>query len=122
MAVKKITKADVVSEIYDKTGMTRKEIVKVLDLFVHEVKTALVQRCVVELRGFGTFEVKIRKARPRARNPKTGETVSVRSHGVVSFRPGRDLKQDVWNIREDEANTDAGVPNAGSGDPSPSMV
>jgi len=84
--------------MYDKTGMNRREVRRVLDLFMHEVKAALVRGCVVELRGFGTFEVKVRKARPKARNPKTGESVSVLSHGVVAFRPGRELKHDVWNV------------------------
>jgi nucleoid DNA-binding protein len=42
----------------------------------------------VELRGFGTFEVKKRKGRKRARNPKTGENVAVKDHGVATFRPG----------------------------------
>ena len=102
MAIEKITKADVVTTLYDKTGMNRKEIGTVLDLFVQEIKAALMQRYVVELRGFGTFEVKVRKGRARARNPKTGETISVRSHGIVSFRPGRELKQDVWNIVGEE--------------------
>jgi integration host factor subunit beta len=56
---------------------------------------------VIELRGFGTFEVKVRKARPKARNPKTGEAISIHSHGVVAFRSGRELKQDVWTIADD---------------------
>ena len=52
----------------------------------------------VELRGFGTFEVKLRKGRKRARNPKTGAIVSVEDHGVASFRPGRELKKAAWTI------------------------
>ncbi|MEJ5189772.1 MAG: HU family DNA-binding protein, partial [Breznakiellaceae bacterium] len=31
-------------------------------------------------------------------NPKTGETVSVSSHGVAAFRAGKELKRDVWPI------------------------
>jgi len=103
MAEKKITKADVVSALYEKTGMNRKEIRVMLDLFVHEIKSALMQRCVIELRGFGTFEVKVRKPRSGARNPRTGEAISLRPRGTVSFRPGRELKRDAWNITGDEA-------------------
>jgi len=98
----------VVSAIYDKTGMNRKEVGRVLDIFAHEIKAALIQRCVIELRGFGTFEVKVRKARSNARNPKTGEAISVRSHGIVSFRPGRELRQDVWNVAEAEEGSAQG--------------
>ena len=101
MAAKKFTKADIVDALYDKTGMNRKEIRTVIDLFISEVKAALLQRHVIELRGFGTFEVKVRKARPRARNPRTGQTLSIRPHGIVTFRSGRELKQDAWTITDE---------------------
>jgi integration host factor subunit beta len=94
----KVTKADIVDGIYEKTGMNRKEIRTVMDLFIDSIKDALVAQQPVELRGFGTFEVRIRKARHKARNPKTGEPVSVSSHGIAAFRPGREMKQDVWNV------------------------
>ncbi|MDR2480575.1 MAG: HU family DNA-binding protein [Treponema sp.] len=105
MPAKKYTKADIVDALYEKTGMNRKEIRTVMDLFINEIKDALLRRQVIELRGFGTFEVKVRKARPRARNPRTGESLSVRSHGTVSFRSGRELKQDAWSITEDGGNS-----------------
>jgi integration host factor subunit beta len=70
------------------------------------MKEALMRRQVIELRGFGTFEVKIRKARPRARNPRTGESITIRSHGAVAFRSGRELKQAVWKITDDEKPSD----------------
>ena len=103
MAAKKFTKADIVDILYDKTGMSRKEIRAIVDLFLGEIKNALLERYAIELRGFGTFELKIRKARPRARNPKTGETISIRSHGNVTFRCGRELKQEAWAINEEDA-------------------
>jgi integration host factor subunit beta len=83
--------------------MNRAEIRSAIDLFIDEMKDALMRRHVIELRGFGTFEVKIRKARPRARNPRTGESIVIHSHGVVAFRSGRELKQAVWNIAENDA-------------------
>jgi integration host factor subunit beta len=101
MAVKKYTKADVVDSLYQKTGMSRKEIRTVIDLFIDEIKDALMQKLVIELRGFGTFEVKVRRGRSKARNPRTGEAVEIHSHGIAAFRPGRELKQDVWNITDE---------------------
>jgi integration host factor subunit beta len=100
-AVSKFTRADIIDAIYNKTGTNRKEIRNLVDLFIEEVKTALVSHKVIELRGFGTFEVKIRKGRQKARNPKTGEILSVNSHGIVHFRAGRELKQDVWTLVPD---------------------
>jgi integration host factor subunit beta len=98
MVSKKYTKAEIIDSLYEKTGMSRKEIRTVIDLFIDDIKDALVKNMVIELRGFGTFEIKVRKGRKEARNPKTGEPVSVTSHGIAAFRPGRELKQDVWNL------------------------
>jgi integration host factor subunit beta len=98
VAAGKYTKAEIVDSIYDKTGINRNEIRNVIDLFINEVKEALAQRRVIELRKFGTFEIKVRKGRKEARNPKTGELFTVHSHGIVSFRPGQELKQEVWNL------------------------
>ena len=102
MAAKKFTKADIIDALYKKTGMNRTEIRSAIDLFIDEMKDALMRRQVIELRGFGTFEVKVRKARPRARNPRTGESIVIRSHGAVAFRSGRELKQAVWTITDDK--------------------
>lgn len=112
MADTKLTKADIIDSINQKTGTNRKDIHAVIDLFIDEIKSALTQGRVVELRGFGTFEIRIRKGRKKARNPKTGEPVSVGAHGVAASRPGKELKQEVWNLsslsgesKEDEAAT-----------------
>jgi integration host factor subunit beta len=102
--VGKLTKADIVDAIYEKTGIARnsierKSIQDVVEMFLEEIKANLVSYNVIELRGFGTFEIKIRKGRQKARNPKTGEFLSVNSHGIAFFRAGRDLRQDVWNLK-----------------------
>jgi integration host factor subunit beta len=94
----KVTKTDIIDTVYEKTGMNRKEIRTVVDLFIDEIRASLMEQMVIELRGFGTFEVRVRKGRQKARNPKTGEPVSVTSHGIAAFRPGRELKQNVWNV------------------------
>jgi integration host factor subunit beta len=101
MVGNKYTKAEIADSIYNKTGLNRKVIRDVMDLFIDEIKDALIQRKIIELRGFGTFEVKIRKGRQKARNPKTGEILSVNSHGIAFFRAGRELKQDVWNLKQE---------------------
>jgi len=100
MAGKKLTKADIIDSINLATGTNRKDIHAVIDLLIEEIKTALTDGRIVELRGFGTFEIRVRKGRKKARNPKTGEPVSVNAHGVAAFRPGKELKQEVWNITD----------------------
>ena len=100
MPANKFTKADIIDALYEKTGMNRTEIRSAVDFFIDEMKEALIRRQIIELRGFGTFEVKVRKARPKARNPRTGESMIIRSHGVVAFRSGRELKQAVWAVND----------------------
>ena len=100
MSGKKVTKADIINSIYQNTGIQRKDIRTALDCFIDEIKHSLMQNQIIELRGFGTFEIRIRKGRKKARNPRSGELVSVNSHGVAAFRPGKELKQDVWHITD----------------------
>ena len=66
----KMTKAEIIEHIYEKSGISRKDIHGVIDSFFDEVKDALNEDRVVELRGFGTFEIRTRKGREKARNPK----------------------------------------------------
>lgn len=53
----------------------------------------------IEIRDFGSFNLKIRKPR-LARNPKTGEAVELPSKSVVHFKPGKQLKDRVNESRE----------------------
>lgn len=100
MAGSKLTKAEIIESIYEKLGVNRKDIHNIVDEFFEEIKKGLKEDKVVELRGFGTFEIRTRKGRERARNPKTGEIVPVSAHGVAVFRPGKELKQIAWPLRQ----------------------
>ena len=51
----------------------------------------------IELRNFGVFEIRQRRPR-RARNPKTGETVSVPARAIVTFKPGRAMAERVARL------------------------
>ena len=95
----KVTKADIVDALYTKTGMERRDVYKLVDLLLEEIKNSLISYNTVEFRGFGTFEIRIRKGRVRARNPKTGEILSVSPHGIAAFRAGKEIKQKVWTIK-----------------------
>jgi len=98
----KLTKAELIDALYGtlspSSKTTRKEIHELIDGLFSEIKGAILAGKTVELRGFGTFEVKLRKGRTKARNPKTGEIVSVQDHGVAGFRPGRELKKAAWEM------------------------
>ena len=94
----KLTKAAIIESLHAKLGINRTDIHQVIDELFEEIKDGLKDNRVIELRGFGTFEVRIRKGREKARNPMTGDVVAVDKHGVAIFRPGKELKDFVWGI------------------------
>ena len=98
MPREKLSKAEIVENIFPQVKISKKNIHRVIDMFFEQIKAGLLADRVIELRGLGTFELRTRKGR-KARNPKTGDTVQVRNHGVAHFRPGRELKQKVWDLR-----------------------
>lgn len=99
MSDSKLTKAEIVERISETVDVSKKDIHTIIDSFFGEVKDALLDDKVIEFRGFGTFEIRTRKGRQHARNPKTGERVAVQNHGVVVFRPGKELKEASWPLR-----------------------
>ncbi len=92
----KLTKAEMIDNILATNSDLSEDYVReVIDKFFEEIKKGLEEGKVIELRGLGTFELRERKGRPEAINPKTGEPVSTDDHMVACFRPGKDLQQRV---------------------------
>ena len=89
-----MTKADLVSKISDKAGLTKTDSEKALKAFLESVENTLVSEGKLTLTGFGTFAVEQRKAR-NGRNPRTGEEIQIPACKVVKFRPGKILKDAV---------------------------
>lgn len=89
-----MTKADLVSKIADKAGLTKSGSEKALNAFLESVQDTLVKEGKLTLTGFGTFAVEQRKAR-NGRNPRTGEEIKIPACKVVKFRPGKILKDAV---------------------------
>jgi len=87
-----VTKADIVDKISRELNVQKKDIAFVIDSFFEIIKNVLSNGESIELRGFGTFGLKVRKGRA-ARNPRSGETLSVADRVVISFKPGKELKQ-----------------------------
>jgi hypothetical protein len=59
----------------------------------------------IELRGFGVFEVKKVRANPRARNPRTNESLYIPSRRKATFRPGKHLKEILLEPLSDAGTT-----------------
>ncbi|UKI52699.1 MAG: integration host factor subunit beta [Treponema sp.] len=98
MSSDKVTKYNLVEAIYQKTNCEKYVVQDIVEKFLDEVKKSLEKGSTIELRGFGTFEPRLRKGRSSARNPKTGEKLSVAPHYVAVFRSGQDLKKSLWNL------------------------
>ncbi len=96
---KKMTKADLVEEVFRNTNLPKNEIVQITDSLLEEIKNALCNGSSIELRTFGTFELRLRKGRKNARNPRTGDITPTEPHFVAAFRSGSELKQKLWNLK-----------------------
>lgn len=92
--VPNITKQSLIQEIAKSTGFVRSDIKTVVEQFLELVGEKLVDGNTIEIRGFGTFACKPRKARP-ARNPRTGETVLIDERLVPTFKFSNDIKDKI---------------------------
>ena len=77
-------------------GFLQKDISKVTEIILNEIKRALRRGDSVELRGFGRFSVKTQKASIR-RNPKTMEKVAVAEKKVIRWKQSKDLFKKINN-------------------------
>ena len=92
MEQKKVTKFDLVESVYLETNCEKKTVQTVLESILENIKSSLKDGATIELRGFGTFEPRLRKGRSRARNPKTGEPLTIAAAKTPKFRAGKALK------------------------------
>ena len=83
-----------VSNIAEKSGLTKKDVETVVTGLVEEINDALKRGEKVQFVGFGTFETRERASRS-GRNPQTGETIQIPATVVPAFRPGNKLKETV---------------------------
>ncbi len=98
MSTKKVTKYDLVESVYQNTKCEKRVVQDVIENLLEQLKLSLKDGSTIELRGFGTFEPRLRKGRSKARNPKTGEQLSVAPHYVAAFRSGQELKKALWEL------------------------
>lgn len=89
-----MNKTELAEAIAEKTDLTKKDVVAVLDGFQEAVTDALVKRDKVALIGFGTFQTSDRSARTGI-NPATGEKIQIAARTVPKFVFGKALKDKV---------------------------
>lgn len=83
-----MTKADIVSDIAKKTGVKKAVIQTIAEAFMESIKSSLIKKDAVYLRGFGSFIVKTRKQKV-ARNISMNTTITIPEHDVPAFKPAK---------------------------------
>jgi nucleoid DNA-binding protein len=89
-----MTKNDIVMQIAKETGQSYKEVRRTVQRTLDHIVETLAKEGKIELRNFGVFKVRRRKAR-RARNPRTGEPVQVGAYKTVVFKPGLLMQEKI---------------------------
>jgi integration host factor subunit beta len=94
-----VTKKEIVKQISERIGLTQLKTKDIVQQTFDAIVDTLLEVGRIELRNFGVFEVKQRKAR-KARNPRTGQRVDVPPKNVVTFKPGKEMEERVRQMTE----------------------
>jgi len=89
-----MNKAELVEEVADQTELTKKVSREAVNAVISVITNSLTRQEKVTLVGFGTFQVRQRKAR-RGVNPQTRGTIQIPAKKVPKFRPGKGLREKV---------------------------
>ena len=89
-----MTKADIVSEIAQKTGIDKTTVLNTVEAFMASVKESLAKDENVYLRGFGSFILK-KRAQKTARNISKNTTIIIPEHNIPAFKPAKTFMQDI---------------------------
>ncbi len=89
-----MNKSDLIQAVASRSGLTKKDSGSVVDAIIDGITDSLAKGEKVQLIGFGTFEVRSRKAR-EGRNPATGEALKIEASKAPAFKAGKALKDKV---------------------------
>lgn len=89
-----MTKADLIEKMANDAGVSKSVAAKALDSLIESIVKSVKKGNKVALVGFGTFALTKRKAR-KGRNPRTGETISIKAAKVPKFSAGKTFKDAV---------------------------
>lgn len=89
-----MTKADIVNEISQSTGIPKADALRTVEAFMDIIKTSLSNEENVYLRGFGSFIVK-KRAQKTARNISKKTTIIIPAHNIPAFKPAKTFNLSV---------------------------
>ena len=91
-----MTKADIVADIAEETGLEKTEALQAVEAFMTSIKKSLSKGQNVYLRGFGSFIVKER-AEKTGRNISKNTTIIIPAHNIPAFKPSKTFVEEVKN-------------------------
>ncbi len=89
-----LTDDDLISAVYDKVGVSRKQAMDLVDLVFETVKEELCAGKNLKITGFGLFKVRQKKER-MGRNPRTGTPMMIAERRIMTFTPSRILRNGI---------------------------
>ena len=95
------TKKDLASAVAQAIGCQNNQALQMVDSLFGAMREKLIEGDRIEIRDFGVFVVREVKAKPAARNPRTGERVYVPARRRAHFKPGKLLKEGLHKKREE---------------------
>ena len=91
-----MTKAEIVADIANKTGIEKVAVQATVESFMEAVKGSLINGENVYLRGFGSFTVK-KRAQKTGRNISKNTTIIIPAHNIPAFKPAKTFVNEVKN-------------------------
>lgn len=86
-----MTKAEMVREIADKTGIEKQVVMQIVEGVMESIRNSMINGEEVFLRGFGSFIIKRRAAKP-ARNISKNTTIVIPAHNIPAFKPSKNFR------------------------------
>ena len=86
-----MTKADIIENVYEKVGFSKKESAEIVEMIFETIKETLERGEKIKISGFGNFVIRSKKPRV-GRNPQTGEEIEISARKVLTFKPSQVLK------------------------------
>ena len=89
---KKMTKIDIIQNVYEKLGLSKKDSAEIVESVFEIMKDSLARGEKIKISGFGNFSVKEKKSR-RGRNPQTGSEIEISARKVLTFKSSQVLRK-----------------------------
>ncbi len=89
-----LTRKELTETLAERLGFSQSSCSQIVDSFLDNMKQSMVDGQSIKLVHFGTFTVRNKSPR-RGRNPRTGDTITIKKRQAISFRPSKKLREQI---------------------------